>query len=136
MEIIAPSVPHSAATKAFTLLRFLILAAAVCAEVACATRAARPLTAPPMYLELRSSPAVATVHFPPGVYVLESSEPEGFFYRAPRQLSKHSFGGAQPYNGGVFVSRRDPRKLRGYIVWAGGRTKIGDLSNEPHSFRE
>jgi hypothetical protein len=112
----------------------ILLGLAAALSVSCATRGPQVRQPPATYLELRSAPAVATVHFPRGVYTLNSSDAEGFYYRAPRQLIKHAFPGSQPYDGGVFVSRRDPRKLRGYIIWAGGRTKIGDLSREPHAF--
>jgi hypothetical protein len=101
----------------------------------CATPAPPP-GPPPQYLELFSSPGVSTVHFPRGVYVLSSSDSSGFYYAAPRGVTKHSFAGPQPYDGGVFVSRRDRHKLRGYIIWAAGRTKIGNLSGEPHQFRD
>lgn len=92
-------------------------------------------TAPPLYLEMQSAPSASTVHFPPGLYTLESSDRTGSYYRAPRALIKHAFGGSQPFDGGVFVDKRDHRKLRGYIIWAGGRTKIGNFSRTQHAFR-
>ncbi|MDQ6807983.1 MAG: hypothetical protein M3Z64_00930 [Verrucomicrobiota bacterium] len=87
-------------------------------------------------MELDSAPSASTVHFPRGVYALESTDERGSYYRAPESVMKHAFGGSQPYDGGIFVDRRDPRKLRGYIIWAGGRTKIGDFSGAPHTFRD
>lgn len=117
-------------------LRLFLLAAAAPAFFACATRPEMSRTAPGTYLELYSAPAVATVHFPRGIYVLESSDRSGFYYSAPRALTKHSFAGPQPYDGGVFVSRRQPARLRGYIIWAGGLTKIGDLTRQPHAFHD
>jgi hypothetical protein len=111
----------------------------LCASVllaSCATHRAPPPGPPPQYLELFSSPAVATVHVPRGLYVLSSSDSSGFYYSAPQGVTKHSFAGPQPYDGGVFVSRRNRHKLRGYIIWAAGRTKIGDLSGRPYRFRD
>jgi hypothetical protein len=128
MEIIAPSVPNRP--------RVCLVALAVFALCSCATRPQFSRTAPGAYLELDSSPAVATVHFPRGTYVLESSDSTGFYYRAPRSLVKHSFAGPQPYDGGVFVTRRQPPRVRGYIIWAAGLTKIGDLTRQPHTFHD
>lgn len=124
----------SRSISALTRCRFALLAAVLVTLLlpGCATPQSN--WTPTQLLELRSSPAVATVHFPAGVYSLDRTDADGYYYRAPRQVIKHSFAGPQPYNGGIFVSRRDPRKLRGYIVWAGGWTKIGNLSGEPHEF--
>lgn len=79
---------------------------------------------------------MATVHFPRGTYTLASSDSTGFYYRAPRSLVKHSFAGPQPYDGGIFVTRRQPPRIRGYIIWAAGLTKIGDLTRQPHAFHD
>jgi hypothetical protein len=128
MEIIALFVPKFGRFFSVGVL-FLVL-------VGCAAHQQFSRDAPGMYLELQSSPGIATVHFPRGVYVLESNDSTGFYYRAPRSLIKHSFAGPQPYDGGIFVSRRKPARLRGYIIWAGGLTKIGDLTREPHAFRD
>lgn len=98
----------------------------------CATRQSN--WRPARLLELRSSTSASTVHFPAGVYTLERSDSDGYYYRAAVGVAKHSFAGSQRYNGGIFVSRHDPRKLRGYIVWAGGWTKLGDFSHAPHAF--
>jgi hypothetical protein len=127
MEIIAASVPKC---------RPVWLLAAALALSGCATSTRFSRNAPGTYLELASSPAASTVHFPRGIYVLESSDSSGFYYRAPQSLIKHSFAGPQQYDGGIFVTRRQPPRLRGYIIWAAGRTKIGDLTRQPHAFRE
>lgn len=130
MEIIATSGPSSCS---FLSLRSSLLAASLSALLtACVTH--RPAFIAGRSLELRSTPAVATMHFPQGVYTLDSTDATGFYYRAPRAIIKHSFAGPQPYSGGIFVSASYPHKLRGYVVWAGGLTKIGDLSREPHRF--
>lgn len=102
------------------------------ALVACASHS--PRWTAPAAIELRSAPSAATVHFPAGIYTLEREDSDGYYYRAPGGVTKHAFSGSQQYPGGIFVSRQDPRRLRGYIVWAGGWTKIGNLSSEPHSF--
>lgn len=128
MEIIATSVPHFS--------RIAILAAATLTLLGCATAHQISRTAPGNYLDLYSSPAVATVHFPRGTYVLASRDDSGFYYRAPQSLIKHSFAGPQPYDGGIFVTRRQPPRLRGYIIWAAGLTKIGDLTRQPHTFHD
>lgn len=126
MEIIAGPVPK---------LALLSLLGVAFALIGCATHP-QLSAAPGTYLELASSPAVSTVHFPRGTYILESSDNTGFYYRAPQSLVKHSFAGPQQYDGGLFVTRREPARLRGYIIWAGGRTKIGDLTRQPHTFRD
>lgn len=90
----------------------------------------------PRYLELREEPSIATFHFPPGLYALEAEDNGGYYYRAPRQVTKHAFAGALPYDGGVYVRKGKRQKLRGYVVWAGGRTKIGNLTRADYEFRD
>ena len=128
MEIIAPSVPR--------IMPFALLAVALVALFGCAGHQPLAPAPPGTYLELNSAPAVSTIHFPRGTYVLEKSDTTGFYYRAPQSVFKHSFAGPQPYDGGIFVSRRQPPRLRGYIIWAAGLTKIGDLTRQPHAFRD
>ncbi len=103
----------------------------------CATdHSGTPMATAPQYLEIRSAPSASTLHFPAGTYTLEASDGDGFYYRAPRKVIKHTFGGADPFDGGIFVSKRESRMLRGYIIWAGGRTRFGNFSSTPHSFRD
>jgi hypothetical protein len=90
----------------------------------------------PRYVELREEPQIATYHFPRGLYTLEAADDAGYYYRAPRQLIKHSFAGFDQYEGGLFVRKDNRDKIRGYVVWAGGRTKIGNLSRADHQFRD
>jgi hypothetical protein len=92
-----------------------------------------PSWIPVSSLVLHSAPAVATVHFPSGRYFFDREDSSGFYYRAPSGVIKHSFAGSERYDGGVFINRYNPRQLRGYIVWAGGWTKIGDFSREPYT---
>ena len=89
----------------------------------------------PRYVELRKESQIATFHFPRGLYSLEAEDDGGYYYRAPRQLTKHSFAGSDPYEGGLFVRKGNRTKVRGYVVWAGGRTKIGNLSSAKYEFR-
>jgi hypothetical protein len=96
-------------------------------------RSAEPVQ-PPRFLELQEEQSIATVHFPAGLYSLDSIDDTGSYYRMTRQLVKHSFAGPLPQTGGIFVGKSN-RKLRGYIVWAGGLTKIGSLSPNAIRFR-
>jgi hypothetical protein len=91
-------------------------------------------TAPPM-IELRSKISAGTVHFPPGLYTLDSEDPKGYYYRAPRKVYQRSFSGRLPRDGGIFVSRRNQRKLRGYVIMPGGLTHVGNLSRADYEFR-
>jgi len=92
-------------------------------------------TPAPPFLELRSSVSAGTIHFPPGLYSLETEDQNGFYYRAPTKVSQHAFGGGYGHEGGIFVSKRDRRKLRGYVIMAGGLTHIGNLSHANYEFR-
>jgi hypothetical protein len=92
-------------------------------------------TSAPRYLELRSQPSAATLHFPRGVYVLDAVDDKGYYYRAPRKIVQHSFSGVLQYNGGIFVAKRDRRKLRGYVILPSGLTHIGNFSHADHEFR-
>ncbi|MGI9088705.1 MAG: hypothetical protein ACR2HH_13355 [Chthoniobacterales bacterium] len=91
---------------------------------------------PPRYLELQDEPAISTFHFPRGLYSLDSEDRAGYYYRSPRGLMKHSFAGFAKYDGGVFLPRVDRARLRGYVVWAGGVTKIGNLSRARYVLRD
>jgi hypothetical protein len=88
---------------------------------------AEPLTVPGA-IELRDEPQISTFHFPRGVYSLADQDASGFYYAAPRHVIKHGFPGSIPYDGGIFMQRDDHRKIRAYVIWAGGRTKIGNLA--------
>ena|SRR5205814_10439749 len=92
----------------------------------------RPTT--PRYIELLAERQVATLHFPAGRYFLYGFDKKGFYYRAPRPVLQHTGGGSVVRNGGIFVNRRDPNKLRGYVYLAGRLTHVGDLSDAPHEF--
>jgi hypothetical protein len=91
-------------------------------------------TAPP-FIELRSNASAATIHFPRGLYSLETQDQHGYYYRAPGKIYEHSFGGGYGHEGGIFVSKRDPHKLRGYIIMTYGLTHVGNLSRADYQYR-
>ena len=90
--------------------------------------------APPA-IELLSNISTGTIHFPRGLYSLESEDQNGYYYRAPVKLYQRSFSGALSHDGGIFVSKRNQRKLRGYVVMPGGVTHVGNLSGANYQFR-
>src|SRR5437762_8565600 len=99
-----------------------------------ATTAAETTSTPP-HLELRSEHSVGTLHFPRGIYVLEAVDDKGYYYRAPRRIVQHSFSGSLSHKGGIFVAKRNPKKLRGYVILSTGLTHVGNLSRTDHQFR-
>ena len=90
----------------------------------------------PRYLEIYSELHVATLHFPPGVYTLNAADKIGYYYRAPRKVAERYGAGSFWREGGIFVSKRDPQKLRGYIYRAGTITHVGNFSRAKHRFRD
>lgn len=92
-------------------------------------------TSAPPAIELRSKISTGTLHFPPGLYTLDSEDAKGYYYRAPRKVYQRSFSGRLPYEGGIFVSKRNQRKLRGYVIMTGGLTHVGNLSGADYEFR-
>lgn len=98
-------------------------------------RAVRRFDTPPQSLDLQESGSRGTLHYPEGTYTFESEDESGYYYRAPRSVRQHSFGGSYPHDGGIFVLKSDPRRIRGYIVLYGERRKMGDLSDARHEFR-
>lgn len=92
------------------------------------------LTAPPQLLELYSEARVATLHFPSGTYSLSSEDRRGYYYRAPGGVIEHTAAGRRRRDGGIFVSKRDQRKLRGFVIMPYGLTHVGNLSRTEHEF--
>src|SRR3954471_20769777 len=90
----------------------------------------------PTYLELRADVSAGTLHFPRGVYVLDSEDRNGYYYRAPLKIRERSFYGGLPHDGGIFVSKRNQRKLRGYVIMPYGLTHVGNLSSADYQFRD
>jgi hypothetical protein len=91
-----------------------------------------PSEGPPSrrYIELFQEKQIATLHFPAGVYTLDAVDKIGYYYRAPRKVRE----GYALRDGGIFVSKRDPQKLRGYVFRAGTITHVGNLSRVGHRF--
>lgn len=87
------------------------------------------------YLELRADISAGTIHFPRGVYVLDSEDSHGYYYRSPRKIRQRSFAGSMPRDGGIFVSRQSQKKLRGYVIMPSGLTHVGNLSSADYEFR-
>jgi hypothetical protein len=90
----------------------------------------------PRFLEIQKEVSVATMHFPPGEYSLNAEDDAGYYYSAPRKIMEHTAIGSRPHAGGVYVNKRNPQKMRGYVYWAGARTHLGNLSRVKHEFRE
>ena len=87
------------------------------------------------FIALLSETSAGTIHFPRGLYSLESEDHHGYYYRAPVKLYQRSFGGREPRDGGIFVSKQNQRKLRGYVIMPGGVTHVGNLSGANYQFR-
>ncbi len=124
------------------LLRLVVGIALAVSLISCASdgryRPLPPGEGPPVprTVILREEPSISTFHFPRGVYRLEAEDDRGYYYRAPGQVQKHAFAGSQPYDGGIYVRKSEPDKPRAYVVWAGGRTKIGNLARANLEFRD
>ncbi|MEY2578483.1 MAG: hypothetical protein QOI49_1307 [Verrucomicrobiota bacterium] len=87
------------------------------------------------FIALLSNTSAGTIHFPRGLYSLESEDHHGYYYRAPVKLYQRSFGGRESRDGGIFVSKQNQRKLRGYVVMPGGVTHVGNLSGANYQLR-
>ncbi|MEY2564529.1 MAG: hypothetical protein QOH88_2722 [Verrucomicrobiota bacterium] len=99
-----------------------------------ATTAGETTSAPP-YLELRAARSAGTLHFPPGIYVLNAVDDKGYYYRSPQRIAEHSFSRGISYDGGIFAEKRNRRKLRGYVIAPYGLTHVGNLSGADYEFR-
>jgi hypothetical protein len=123
-----------------TLLKFItvVLSLVTChlSLLGCAgsshPRLISPSEGPPSrrYLELYSEKQVATLHFPAGTYTLDAADKIGYYYRAPHKIRE----GSAWRDGGIFVSKRDPQKLRGYVFRAGTITHVGNFSHAKYRF--
>lgn len=116
-------------------LSFCICSLASTLTSCVSSRVAEPAHVP-RFVDLREEPAISTFHFPRGLYSLDSEDAAGYYYRAPRSLIKHSFAGFAKYDGGIFVPRTQRTRIRGYVVWAGGVTRIGNLAHARYAFRD
>ena len=119
-------------------IQFFLLSTSYFLLSACAGSSHPRLVSPsegpiaPRYLEIYSPERVATLHFPAGVYTLSAADKIGCYYRAPRKIAEHIGGGSVGREGGIFVSKRDPHKLRGYVYRAGTITHVGNFSRAKH----
>ena len=89
----------------------------------------------PRYLQLEREAQVATLHFPVGVYSLNAEDDVGYYYAAPQKIAEHTSIGSHLREGGIYVNKQNPSKLRGYVYWGGVRTHVGNLSRVKHEFR-
>jgi hypothetical protein len=67
---------------------------------------------------------------------LDSVDKIGYYYRAPGKIAEHLSSGSVWREGGIFVSKRNPQKLRGYVFRAGTITHVGNFSRAKHRFRD
>jgi hypothetical protein len=89
----------------------------------------------PAFIELRGEVRANTLHFPAGVYSLSSSDKIGYYYRSPRKIVQHAAGSSVLRDGGIFVSKRNQAKLRGYIYLGGAVVHVGNFSHADYAFR-
>src|SRR5207248_5709356 len=78
--------------------------------------------AAPRSVELLADKQVANLHFPAGTYSFYALDDSGWYYTAGRAILQHIARGSVVRNGGIYVSKRNPHKLRGYIFYAGELT--------------
>jgi hypothetical protein len=115
-------------------LGFLLSACAGSSHPRLVTPSEGPIS--PRYLEVYSELRAATLHFPAGVYTLNAVDKVGYYYRAPRKIAERYGSGSFWREGGIFVSKRNPQKLRGYVFRAGTITHVGNFSRAKHRFRD
>jgi len=117
---------------------FLISTLAVLLASCGGSQHPRPVSAAaanvPQFIELHREVRANTLHFPPGVYSLSSSDKIGYYYRAPRKVRQHAAGSSILRDGGLFVSKRNREKLRGYIYLGGAVTHVGNFSHADYAF--
>ena len=107
---------------------------------ACAGSPHPPAEAPgsvnaPAAIELQREVRVASVHFPAGTYTLSAADRIGYYYRSSRGVIQGSGPGRVARQGGIFVSKRNQAKLRGYVYFGGTVTHVGNLSHARYEFR-
>ena len=95
-----------------------------------------PPSTAPRYVELQEEKQIATLHFPAGAYSFYAEDDAGYYYRAPGRIIEHRGRNSVAHQGGLYVNKRNPKRLRGYIYLAGGLTHVGDLSHAHYEFRD
>jgi len=78
-------------------------------------------------IEMPREERVATLHFPAGSYYLYASDETGYYYRAPRKIIEHTAAGSVFHDGGIYVRKNNPRRMRGYVFRAGALTHVGNF---------
>jgi hypothetical protein len=116
------------------LLALLLLGCAGSSHPRLVTPSEGPIS--PRYLEVYSELHAATLHFPAGIYTLNAVDKIGYYYRAPGKIAERFGGGSFWREGGIFVSKRNPQKLRGYVFRAGTITHVGNFSGAKHRFSD
>lgn len=117
----------------YVLLSTLLLSCGGSQHPRAVTDAGR--TNAPQFLELRREIHASMLYFPAGTYSLSSADKIGYYYSAPRKIMQHTAAGRIPRDGGLFVSKRNRAKLRGYIYLGGGAVHIGNFSRADYTFR-
>ena len=79
---------------------------------------------------------VATLHFPAGSYYLYAADEVGYYYRAPRKIIEHTAAGSIFHDGGMYVRKNNPRRMRGYVFRAGALTHVGNFAAPRPEFRD
>ena len=79
-------------------------------------------------IEIPREQRVATLHFPAGSYYLYATDKVGYYYRAPRKIIEHTAAGSVFHDGGIYVRKTNPRRMRGYVFRAGALTHVGNLA--------
>ena|ERR1700704_1245682 len=107
--------------------------------LSCAGSPRPPAEAPgsvnaPSAIELQTEARVASVHFPAGIYTLSAADRIGYYYRSSRGVIQGSGPGRVVRRGGIFVSKRNQAKLRGYVYFGGTVTHVGNLSHAHYEF--
>lgn len=90
----------------------------------------------PAMIELSAEARAGTLHFPAGTYTLSAADRIGYYYRSPRGVFQRSGATAVVRKGGIFVSKHNRAKLRGYVYFAGAVTHVGNLSRAHYEFRD
>ena len=88
------------------------------------------------YVDLMADAQIATLHFPAGAYSFYALDEAGYYYRAPRKIAEHRGGSSVTHDGGLYVSKGNPKRLRGYVYMAGGITHVGNLTSARYEFRD
>jgi hypothetical protein len=87
-------------------------------------------------VDLAAGVQIATLHFPPGAYSFYAADDAGYYYRAPDKITENRAASPVLHNGGIYLSKSAPKKLRGYVYMAGGITHVGNLTRPSYKFRD